>query len=209
MKKNIFVIFILIFSCERLYVPPKPPNVNEKSIYIHRFQQWHYVDDSIELVWYNDGSLYKKIEKRKELYHGTYKVFFRNGQISQIGNYNEGYRVGKWFYYFPDGKIYLIVSYEKEPYNQEIFTINGSYGNENGEYIRYYSNGKIEEKGYYLAGNLHGKRIHFYKNGKKQFEITYKNGKKDGIAQYFDLSGNLKKIVEYKDNQIINQKILY
>lgn len=206
MKKFIIFVCLLILSCERFYVPPKPSGVYDKAIYIHRFQQWQYNDDSIELIWYNNGSLHRRAEKKNHLYHGLYQVFFRNGQISQTGNYQEGFRVGKWYYYFPDGKIYLILTYEKEPYDETIYSINGSYGNENGEYIRYYANNNIEEVGFYLAGKLHGKRTHFYKNGKKQFEILYKNGNKDGIAKYFDFEGNLKRTIEYKENNLISQK---
>ncbi len=208
MKLFVILVLLSILSCKRLYYPPKPLGVYDKANYIHRFQQWQYSDDSIELIWYSDGSIHKKIEKKNHLYHGLYQVFFRNGQISQTGNYQEGYRVGKWYYYYPDGKIYLILTYEKEPYDETIFNINGYYGNENGEYIRYYSNNNVEEIGYYKAGKLHGKRIRFYKNGNKQFEILYKNGKKDGIAKYFDFQGNLKRTIEYRENNEIIRKFI-
>lgn len=209
MKKCIIFIGLVVFSCNRLYIPPKPPNVSEKALYIHRLHQWYYSDDFLELVWYANGSLYKKIEKKNNVYHGLYQVYFRNGQISQMGKYEDGYRVGKWYYYFPNGNIYLLISYQKEPYDPTIFHINSSFGNENGQYIRYYIDNTIEEVGFYLAGKLHGKRTRYYKNGKKHFEIQYQNGNKQGIAKYYDYQGNLKKMIEYKENTVIFQKVLH
>ncbi len=197
-------LFFLFINCERLYIPPKPEHVPSNAQFIHRFQQWQYSDPSIELVWYKDGKLFKKIEKKNNVYHGKYEQYFSNGSKSQEGIYEDGYRVGTWYYYFPDGKIYLILNYKKEPVNSNFFSLNSYYGNENGMYKRFYQNGNLEEEGNYLAGIFHGKRIRYYKYGKKYFEIIYNNGLKNGLAKYYNSDGRIIREEHYHNDKLIN-----
>ena len=202
-----FFLFYLI-HCERLYLPPKPASVFEGAVYIHRFRQWKYEDHQKEIVWFEDGKIFREAKKENQLYHGYYIQYFRNGNISQKGSYDQGYRVGEWIYYFPNGMIYLTIHYQKFPIDQNKFVLNGQFGNENGPYTRYYDNGQIEEMGVYYAGNFHQKRTRYYKNGKKQFEIIYNQGKKNGIAKFYDSNERLLR-EEYYKNNLLEKLISY
>jgi antitoxin component YwqK of YwqJK toxin-antitoxin module len=207
-NKNLILFLIIIISCERFYIPPKPTNIKYKAQYNHRLRQWNYDDGKNEFIWFEDGKLFRYAEKSGNLYHGKFIQYFRNGNVSQEGVYDSGYRVGKWTYYFPNGGVYLIINYNKYPADKERFSLNSSFGNENGPYVRYYDNGQIEEKGFYYAGRFHHTRIHYYKNGKKQFEILYNQGKKNGIAKYYDDQERLIR-EEFYQNDILTKMIHY
>jgi antitoxin component YwqK of YwqJK toxin-antitoxin module len=51
-----------------------------------------------------------------------------------------------------------------------------------GDYIDYYSNGELEEKGSYLNGEKNGKWLSFYYIGNEKIEsqCSFKEGKKVG-----------------------------
>jgi len=204
----LLVLLIYFINCERLYVPPRPASVFKEASYNHRFRQWRYEDNQKEIIWFEDGKLFREAKKENQLYHGVYIQYFRNGSISQKGNYDQGYRVGEWVYYFPNGKIYLTIHYLKFPIDKNKFVLNGEFGNENGPYIRYYDNGQVEEMGTYYAGSFHQKRIRFYKNGKKQFEIFYNQGKKNGTAKFYDSEERLLS-EEYYQNDLLEKLISY
>ncbi|MDW7976130.1 MAG: hypothetical protein RMI35_06195 [Leptospiraceae bacterium] len=170
-----FFLLILVISCDRLYYPPKPHGVNERAVFNSKTKMWEYKDEQKEIVWYEDGKIFREAQKKGELYHGKFKQYFRNGKVSQEGIYEEGYRVGTWYYYYPDGKFYLIINYQKEPVSN-FFFLNSTTGNENGLYKRFYPGGIIEEEGYFLGGKLHGKRIRYHKNQQLHFVMEYDQG---------------------------------
>ncbi|MFN3604448.1 MAG: toxin-antitoxin system YwqK family antitoxin [Leptonema sp. (in: bacteria)] len=183
-------------------VPPKPKSVLEGAVYKKKFKIWEYRSEHKELVWNQDGKLLREANLKNNLYDGEYLQFFENGRISEKGFYEEGYRLGKWYFYYPNGNLYLELEYKKEPVDVTLFRYNSSIGNENGQYKRYYPNGVLEEEGYYYAGKLHKKRIRYYLDKKIHFIGYYSYGKKENRWQYY-FNSKLIREEFYKEDNLI------
>ncbi len=93
-------------------------------------------------------------------------------------------RVGKWTYYFTDGKLF-----SEEEYVD---------GKLNGVVKNYYRNGKLTEETSYKGGNKNGLSKIFTEAGILIEEVYYANGKLEGEGKYYDLKGNLKEKGIYK-----------
>ncbi len=203
MKYFIFLTIFFINFCKKWEEHPRPPSVFREAKYIKKIHIWEYKTEKEEILWYEDGKIYRKAEKNGELYHGKYEQYFKNGKISQEGIYENGYRTGIWKYYFFDGKIYLILEYKTSPVNEKIFYPNSIYGNENGNYKRFYPDGQLEEEGTYLAGKYHGKRIQYYRNGNIRMIGYYNQGIKKGEWIIFNSAKKVIRKEIYKNNQLI------
>jgi TonB family protein len=67
----------------------------------------------------------------------------------------------------------------------------------NGEWIRYYENGKIEIKGSYLNGKKHGEWTYFYKNGQIKQQGKYVLNNQSGKwLSYFE-NGEIKEELDF------------
>lgn len=203
--KKLYFFFVFLY-CSRLIIPPKPDNVYDGAVYIRKLKIWEFKSEKIELLWTKEGEILKKANLKNALYNGEFVSYFENGTISEKGFYEDGFRVGKWYFYYPNGTIYLEIEYKKEPYDPNIFVLNSSFGNENGIYKRYYPDGTLEEEGYYFAGKFHQKRIRYYKNKKIHFISFYSYGKKEGTWKYFDTNQKLIREEIYQDDQLIQIK---
>lgn len=56
---------------------------------------------------------YTVLKKNKYVKHGEYKVFFENGQIKEIGMYDNNKKIGDWKEYNYHGELRRIRKYEK------------------------------------------------------------------------------------------------
>lgn len=98
-------------------------------------------------------------------------------------------------YYGDDGKIMGLVSMT---------------GNKpNGNYIRYYSNGRIEEEGFFINGRRYGIFKQYYKDGTTACITTYRNNKLDGERCYYYDNGKIKSEVNYLDGTLHGWQIQY
>lgn len=105
------------------------------------------------------------------------KFYDSNGKLKSAGEMIGKNRVGKWMYYFSDGK----------PLSEELYT-NGKL---NGLLKNYYPNGKTTEETIYKNGKKHGVSKIYANDGVLIEEVNYSYGKLNGQAKYFDLKGNL------------------
>lgn len=96
-------------------------------------------------------------------------------------------RVGKWVYYFSDGKLF-----SEEEY---------SNGKLSGVVKNYYRNGKLTEETNYENGQKNGLSKIFTDAGVLIEEVYYVNGKLDGEGKYYDLKGGLKEKGMYKNGK--------
>ena len=73
-------------------------------------------------------SYYDPVERTKMRYitpveygerEGFYYMFFENGKIAVMGEYKFDHRVGDWIENYPDGKRKRILTYPKEPFDDE------------------------------------------------------------------------------------------
>ena len=112
------------------------------------------------------------LEKNAEVYHGTVKWYYENGNLFQDVNYKNGVLFGDRKVYFENGKLKNETTYK----NGEI----------DGEWKEYYENGNTRETGTYEKGEKEGLWKYFYKNGKLKEEGKFVFDKKvDVWKSYF------------------------
>lgn len=108
----------------------------------------------------------------------TVVFYSEDGTKKSEGKMNGKNRIGKWLYYYPDGKTLLI----EENYVDGVLE---------GNYISYFKNSKISEQLIYKNGKLHGNIKRFADNGTKIEDLNYINGVLNGSANYYNIDGML------------------
>jgi len=115
--------------------------------------------------------------------------FFANDERDTIGKetYVDGLLHGKQYTYFENGNPTEIITYNK--------------GIKEGEWIEFYSDGKVNVKGIYKDDKLNGPIVYYYPNGEVRKKGQYTMGVKKGIWLTFDLNGKIIKKVN-QDNLV-------
>lgn len=108
----------------------------------------------------------------------TVVFYSEDGTKKSEGKMNGKNRIGKWLYYYPDGKTLLI----EENYVDGVLE---------GNYISYFKNSKISEQLIYKNGKLHGNIKRFADNGTKIEDLNYIDGVLNGPANYYNIDGML------------------
>ncbi len=106
------------------------------------------------------------------------------GDIRSRGSVKGKDRIGRWTYFFSNGKLL----------SEEFYT----EGKLDGMLKNYYPNGKITEETGYKNGLKNGISKKYSDEGILIEEVTFVNGKYDGLAKFFDLKGNLKETGNYQ-----------
>lgn len=114
------------------------------------------------------------------------QFFSKKGIIESKGQMQGKNRIGKWVYYFNDGKTILSI----ENYKNGLLE---------GKFQVFYKNGKLTEVAYYQNGKLNGKRIRFGDDGKETENISYKAGIIHGPAIIYDKKGEVFSRGSYTD----------
>ncbi len=96
-------------------------------------------------------------------------------------------RVGKWVYYFPNGKLF----------SEELY----KNGKLEGIVKNYYRSGKLLEKTHYKNGKKNGSSKQYSDEGILIEEVYYKEDVLDGEAKYFELNGKLRERGVYKEGK--------
>lgn len=118
------------------------------------------------------------------------KIFSKDSDIAEVVYYKEDgikesegkmkgkNRIGKWLYYYPDGKILMI----EENYEDGVL---------NGNYTSYFKNSKVSEQLTYKNGKLNGNIKRFADNGTLLEDLNYVNDVLNGPANYYNVDGKL------------------
>ncbi|MBI9042471.1 toxin-antitoxin system YwqK family antitoxin [Lutibacter sp.] len=118
------------------------------------------------------------------------KTFSKDSDITEVVYYKEDgikesegkmkgkNRIGKWLYYYPDGKILMI----EENYEDGVL---------NGNYTSYFKNSKLSEQLTYKNGKLNGNIKRFADNGTLLEDLNYVNDVLNGPANYYNVDGKL------------------
>ncbi len=138
-------------------------------------------------TFYNQGSSYPAIVKIFSKKSDTASVkFYNKSRIKTKGKMVGKKRVGKWIYYFSDGKRI----FSEENYVDGMLE---------GVVKNYYDNGNLTEETYYKGGKKHGSSKIYTENGVLIEDVNYANGKLNGLAKYFDIKGVIKEKGMYAD----------
>lgn len=83
--------------------------------------------------------------------NGEWTYRYENGQIKNIGSYENGSRAGTWLGYYESGNLFYEGAYLK--------------GKKHGQWISYYDDRTLFYRGTYKAGKEHGEWIAFNPDG--------------------------------------------
>ena len=119
------------------------------------------------------------------------EFFNLKGILQSKGFMEDRKRVGKWDYFFPDGKIM----------SEEIYVD----GKLDGKLFNYYPNAKPAEITEYKNGLKNGESQKYSSNGILIEVVTYKNGKPNGVAKFFELTGLLKETGVYENGKRVGK----
>jgi antitoxin component YwqK of YwqJK toxin-antitoxin module len=136
------------------------------------------------------------------------KGFPYNGKIEE-GTFKNDRKEGRWIFYYNDGMT---------PKTEEVFIDNRP----NGEFIKYFPNGQIKERGTFSHMKYSNKLTRYNEKGIKIFEATFNDqGNEEGLVQHFYDNGNLEleytakngipsgKVTRYWPNGDIKQIIVF
>lgn len=97
------------------------------------------------MVSFYDPGTHKKIKEITPIEYGEkegyYYRFYENGKIAVTGEYQFDHRVGDWIENYPDGKRKRIITYPKEPFDEEMLSYIKVEWDEKGKEI--YRNNKM------------------------------------------------------------------
>ncbi|TVZ55131.1 antitoxin component YwqK of YwqJK toxin-antitoxin module [Lutibacter sp. Hel_I_33_5] len=115
------------------------------------------------------------------------KHYTLKGKLRSKGMMIGRNRVGKWIYYFSNGKLFSEENYVE--------------GKLEGDVKNYFNNEKIAEHCEYKNGVKQGVSKKYSDQGILIEEMNYAEGKANGIAKYFNLKGDLKEEGSYKNGK--------
>jgi len=182
--------------------------------------KWTYYDKlgAIEEVrnYYKDGLYgaailyYPNGQKRQEGHFkynrqdSIYTEWFETGNIKVEGEYDMNNPVGRWNYYYVDGRLksveevkgednYLWEFYLPDSLHSQIITKG------DGELVTYYTTGKVKEWYNYKDGLKNGDFEELSIYGYPTLKGEFHNGYKHGTWEFFYYTGDKEKISNYKD----------
>ncbi len=154
-------------------------------------------NDGWDDIMYNHPPIDEDVflqEKIKSGLHGTYRMYYENGQLEEEGTYKDGERDGLWKLYYENGQLFKEGTLKK--------------GERHGPYKNYFDNGELWEEGTYKNGKQDGLfKLYHWETGQLSGGGVYKDGKKDGLWKSYSLYGTLLRELTYKDGEIIDSKM--
>ena len=117
--------------------------------------------------------------------NGVWKYSFATGQISSEATYDKGEQEGLSKSYTKYGTLYAVSNYANDTLQgrSDSFdsrglkkTYNYRKGELNGPFRTYFSDGKIENSGFYVDGDLYNRRKTYSQTGKLLFDETCYDG---------------------------------
>ena len=134
---------------------------------------------------FNNGIMVSLMSFSKGLLAGITKSWDKDGNLTNLVNYDNGVEHGfSYSYYAPDKEV---VNDNNEPKIQS--KCHYYHGTKQGLWEMFYNDGKLMEEGSFEKGKKHGTFIRYYPSGEISQKIHYQEGKvlKGGIM--FDPKG--------------------
>lgn len=130
--------------------------------------------------YFSNGEIYDIGQYKNGKRHGVFKVFYKNGIVSYIVSYKNGKKSGREKAYFENGQIKILKYYK--------------VGISSGEFKLYYDNGQLKTTGNYSLGKPKGQWVFYSEDGNVIQKTTYK--------------GTYKKTINYKNGKITEETSL-
>jgi len=186
----------------------KKYNAEGKLLLVEQYENGNIIKSSKDIIKYDSSTIQNQKDNTQEVVKikeegvfqngikvGKWKYFYDNGKVSQEGEYNsKGKPIGEWRWYYESGKILREENY-----------INGLY---DGLITEYSDSGKIVMKGMFSEGLKQGEW--FYEIGDYKEIGNYKDNMKTGIwKHYYTPYNKVIYIGEYKDGDPIGKHKIY
>lgn len=142
--------------------------------------------DGLTTVYHPDGSVAVKFVFKNGMLYSTLEGFDTKGKAVDFGNLKNG--TGKSIFYDPIS-------------DAKFSEFNYVDGKKNGDYINYYFNGRISEKGTYVDDLFQGSFLKYYKNGKVKEKANFYQGKMNGEHIVYFQSGALNQMEIWKNEK--------
>lgn len=199
MRKLLFVILSISYSIHAQEINQFDTNGQRHGTWKKEFEGTNALRYQGQFKHGKEIGLFKfyKYISGKSVLSAT-KQFNENNDISRVKFYSskgklisEGLMhgkkyIGEWKYYHKNSNQLL----RMENYDEQ--------GNQQGELMVYYENGKLAEKSFYENGKLQGISIWYNDQGVVIKELNYDKGELHGLAKHFTNSGSLIIVGEYK-----------
>jgi antitoxin component YwqK of YwqJK toxin-antitoxin module len=150
---------------------------------------------------------------------GQHHFYRKDGTLYQINNYIDGYKTGNSTSFYQNGNISEVSYYIKHAKTgiQTLYHENGRIkstcnylkNREKGSFKEWYSNGYLKKEGSYNSGKKIGQWKEYHENSKIKRIEFYKNNRRDSNWIWYEDDGRVFAEVEFKDDNVINSKILY
>jgi antitoxin component YwqK of YwqJK toxin-antitoxin module len=122
----------------------------------------------ISTVIYNLGiKLGEGIMDSEGIKQGSWKEYYKDGNLRAEGDYNDGSRIGAWKFFHPNGKLEQKGKYRKG-------------GKANGLWVWYYDNSAVRREENYINGKEDGELIEYDLEGNIISQGEYIEGLKEG-----------------------------
>lgn len=158
------------------------------------YENGDLVDYSIkeEINFYKEINKEGKVISQVVLQNGQkegYELFFAaNGQIRYAKRYKQGELIaeGKMDTLGREDSVWVY-------YENQIVSCKGNFleGAKNGKWTYYFTDGKVEQTGYYKSNQLSGTWNWYYPDGTLRSTENYFNGKKEGVQEDYNTQGKL------------------
>ncbi len=151
---------------------------------------------------------------------GKWQKKYKNGQIKYKGQFEKGYEIGQFIYYYPSGKIqsklnftekgtYVVI---KTYYENGVIKASGFYHNrkKHGNWKYYNSEtGDLVSEENYSNGIKNGKWIVYYSGNKIASVVNWKNGLRDGEWREYFENGQLKLSANFIEGKMAGSYVTY
>ena len=132
-----------------------------------------------------------------------YTEWYETGKIKVEGEYDMNEPVGKWKYYYIDGRLKSVEEVRGDDNYVWEFYLPDSLHTQiikegNGELVTYYTTGSVKEWYNYKNGLKDGNFEELSIYGYPTLKGSFKEGLKDGKWQYFYYNGDKEKISHYE-----------
>lgn len=168
-------------------------------------------------VYNEDGTLDSKFNYSMSKLHGKATYYGDQNKVNHIRYYHYGKKTG-YSYLGKDGK-----EVQQIPFKQGETLVKSNYQNGNtgreytikngefvGNYLEYYSSGKLLEKTTYSdKGIIKGENILYYENGQKKEVIPYEKGVKHGQVIKYYPDGSIQSSSTYVKGYLYGKTVHY
>lgn len=183
------------------------------------FSEKDGVKNGTYMYFHDNGILSEKINYRVGEKNGVSKYFYDNGRLWLVENYKNDRREGEIRAYFPDGIKKIEGDFQSGTCELKEFYSGGALrkhiqcdqGGQRGEYKEFYSDGTLKAQGRFDGDMLtqeniwDGEYSEYFPSGAIQTITVWKNGKKEGSAKQYNSSGDLKQVLVFKDDDLVEQ----